>query len=151
MDRISKIVPLITGECYYNYFTIYAEDDWGNRQSLPSNIVTIYGAKKNSSDNHNSNPTALPDWLFWLLIGLACLCVILIILVTIVCCYLRRKKAQETRHGADWVKYGDTSNEFPKNQRRTERTSSPADSVQAPVNYSSSEGGYSNRTASSIR
>ena len=87
------------------YYRVYALDLYGNR-GQSSNIATLFVPSDNSADTENS---VLPPAMFWFLIGLGCLCLILIATIIGVCIYRNRKQKKKEDMGADWVQIGETT------------------------------------------
>ena len=81
------------------YYRVYGLDSSGN-QGQSSNIVTVYvSANIITPTDPGGNSSLLPPSLFWFLIGLACVCVILIFAIILACVRRYRRnihRAQQT-------------------------------------------------------
>ena len=96
------------------FYRVYGLDSSGN-QGQSSNIAAVYVlANVVTPTDPADDPPILPPALYWFLIGLACVCVILI--AAIIIAFTRRYRDAKKREamGSDWVKIGETSIEASK-------------------------------------
>lgn len=107
LDKMSLIVQIpVTNQSQNVYYRVYALDFSGNK-GQSSNIVTLYVPGVDNKDPDNSTDSTLPPALFWFLIGLGCVC--LIVIIAIVSYFIYRKRQQKKKNlGADWVQIGET-------------------------------------------
>lgn len=108
LDRMSRIVnvPARTNQSRNVYYRVYPLDFNGNK-GQSSNIVTLYIPSVIVKDQDPNNEV-LPPALFWFLIGLGCVCLILIIAIISYFVYRKRQEKKRGDMGADWVQIGET-------------------------------------------
>lgn len=114
------------------YYRVYGLDASGN-QGQSSNIVTVYvSANIITPTDPGSNSSLLPPALFWFLIGLACVCVILILAIILACVRRNREAKKREAMGSDWVQIGETSIEPSKLPERKKEETDKAVKPQVP-------------------
>ena len=114
------------------YYRVYGLDSSGN-QGQSSNIVTVYvSANIITPTDPGGNSSLLPPSLFWFLIGLACVCVILIFAIILACVRRYREAKKREAMGSDWVQIGETSIEPSKLPERKKEETDKAVKPQVP-------------------
>lgn len=91
------------------YYRVYGLDSSGN-QGQSSNVVAVYvPAGIITPTDPGGDPSLLPPALYWFLIGLACVCAILILAIILACVRRYRDAKKREAMGSDWVQIGETS------------------------------------------
>lgn len=109
LDHMTIVMAVSTANQSRNiYYRVYALDMSGN-QGKSSNIATLFVPAAPDVGPLGPEDRVLPPALFWFLIGLGCLCLILISVIVGVCIFRKREDKKREEMGAEWVQIGEST------------------------------------------